>query len=263
MQPCDRLILGGSPISRGRSWLRTLLEEFAMRNLFVGSFVAASLVWGVGVAQNTQPGQAQPVQPRVGQQPVQPGQQLQPGQPAQPRQQFGQQEQPGRQGQGSTADQQIAACLVGQISNEIEIAQLAESKAQNAEVRQFAQQMVRDHTPSRDALRQLAGPLAAEGTQQRGIETAGRAGAGGLDWVGIHKEIGQKCLETVKKELSAKQSGEFEQCFMIQQAMAHTMMVDELSVLRNHASNELRQRLDKDLQTAQQHLQTAKDLAKK
>ena len=247
-----------------------------MRSLFAGSIVAVSFFCGVTLAQNTQPGQIQPAQPRTGQ-PAQPGQiqpgqprtsqPAQPGQPAQPAQprqqnQFGQ-DQPGRQGQGSPADQQVAACLYGEISNEIEIAKLAESKAQSPEVRQFAQQMVKDHTPSRDEMKQLAGSLATDTSRQRPGETGARAGSGGLDWISVKKELGEKCLETIKKELSAKQSNEFDQCFMTQQAMAHTKMVDELTVLRNHVSNELRQKLDKDLQTAQHHLQMAKDLVKK
>ena len=44
---------------------------------------------------------------------------------------------------------------------------------------------------------------------------------------------------------------------------AHLMVVDELKVLRNYASQELQQTLDKELQTAQQHLQLAKHIALK
>jgi predicted outer membrane protein len=289
---------------------RTLLEEFAMRNLFAGSIVALGIICGVAIAQNTQrdtpatqpgaagqkqgtqqgvtggqpgqaqpnqvqpgqaqPGQVQPGQPQFGQQPAQPAQPGQPGQPGQLRQQgqFGQQEagrldQAGRQGQGSRGDQEIAACLYGETSNEIEIAKLAESKAQSKEVQQFAQQMVRDHTPSRDEMKQLAGNLVSDNSRQRTGEGSRAGAGGGLDWVSVKQEIGQQCLESIKKELSAKQSNEFDQCFMTQQAMAHQKMVDELTVLRNHVSGEMRQKLDKDLQTAQHHLQMAKDLAKK
>ena len=120
--------------------------------------------------------------------------------------------------------------------------------------------MVRDHSPGHDEMKQLAGQLAADATPQRGGEQAGR---GQLDWVSVKKEIGQQCLASTKKELSAKQGVDFDQCFMGQQVMAHMKVVDELTVLRNYASSELRQKLDKELQMAQHHLQLAKDIAHK
>ena len=251
-----------------------------MRNLFAGSIVVLTVLYGVALAQTTQreTPATQPSQPQAGQlQPgqLQPGQlqpgQLQPGQLQPGQQRIGQQPvqpgQPGqiaRQGQGSLADQQVAACLYGENSNEIEIAKLAESKAQSQEVKQFAQQMIRDHTPGRDEMKQLAGNLVSDSPRQRTGQPVARPGAdGGLDFIGVKQEIGEQCLETIKKELSAKQSNEFDQCFMMLQAMAHQKMVDELTVLKNHVSGEMRQKLDKSLQTAQHHLQMAKDLAKK
>jgi hypothetical protein len=112
-------------------------------------------------------------------------------------------------------------------------------------------------------MRQLAGNLVSETPRQR-TGPGGRAGAdGGLDFISLKQELGEKCLESIKKELSAKQSNEFDQCFMTHQAMAHQKMVDELTVLQNHVSNEMRQKLDKSLETAQHHLQMAKDLVKK
>jgi putative membrane protein len=216
---------------------------------------------GVQTTQG-QTGQGQTRQGQAGQvQPAQPGRPAQPGQPSQP----GQQAQPGQQGQAS-ADQQVAACIYGECHNEIEIAKFAESKAQNDDVREFAQRMVRDHSASCEEMKKAAGHL-ADSSHDRGHETAGRSaprGAGGaLDWISIKKEIGQKCLESVKKELSSKQGADFDECFMGQQVGAHMKMVDELQVLRNHVSSELQQKIDKDLQVAQQHLQLAKQVAQK
>jgi predicted outer membrane protein len=75
--------------------------------------------------------------------------------------------------------------------------------------------------------------------------------------------MGQQCLATAKQELSSKPSGEFDQCFIGLQIGAHLHVVDSLKVLRNYASGELQQKLDQELQVAQQHLQLAKDLGKK
>jgi len=252
--------------------------------LSAGLVVMAGLSFGVTLAQQpprdnaaTQPGAAgqkqgtqagvtggQQLPNQTGQaQPSTPGRSIQPGQQTNPPNQFGQTGQAGRQAQGGSSDQEIAACIYGEAANEIEIAKLAESKAQNEEVRNFAQQMVKDHTPGRDEMKQQAGPLAADNSQQR-REQAGRASSGGqLDWVSIKKEIGQQCLASTKQELSSKQGPDFDKCFMGQQIGAHMKVVDELKVLRNYASQELAQKLDKELQMAQHHLQMAKQIEQK
>jgi len=246
-----------------------------MRKLCAGWMIAVSLSCGVTLAQNTQQpaqpgstGQVRPGQAAPGQQTIQPGQvrqQTQPGQPQsvqpgqalQSSQQLTQRQgQQGQQGQGSRSDQEIAACVYGEASNEIEIAKLAQQKAQSDEVRQFAEQMVKEHSPGAQEMQQLAGNLASHNTPQRESD-------GGLDWVAVKNQIGKQCLASVKQELSQKPSAEFDHCFMGQQIVAHMKVIDELKVLRNFASQDLQQKLDKELQTAQQHLEHAKQIEKK
>jgi len=235
-----------------------------MRYVF-SSVLTVVCLSGIALGQNppnnAQP-RPQPVQP--GQQ-LQPGQQIQPGQQLQPGQQFqpGQQrlQQPGQQAyntqQAGSADQQIAALVCGCAQNEIEIAKMAQSKAQSSEVKQFAEQMVKDHSPGCEEMRKLAGSLA-------GGESAGRAADGaGLDWVRIHQEVGRQCLASTKQELGSKEGAEFDHCFMGQQIGAHMMVISELKVLRNHASPELRQKLDQELQLATTHFQKAKQIGEK
>lgn len=213
--------------------------------------------------QQLQPGQQQPSQQQPGQQqPGQPNQlqprqqnQLQPGQQGQQRGQFA-----GQQGQHGMADQQIAAVVSGCAENEIEISKMAQSKAQSQEVKQFAEQMVRDHSPGYQEMKQLAGPLA--GGQAHNANAAGGAAghAGGLDWVQIHHQVGQQSLASIKEELNSKQGKEFDHCYMGQQIGAHMKAMDELKVLRNHASPELRPKLDKELETATAHYKKAKQI---
>jgi len=197
------------------------------------------------VRQQGQVGQPQTVQP--GQQTIQQGQFTQQGQQRQ-----------GQQGHGSRSDQEIAACVYGEASNEIEIAKLAQQKAQSEEVREFAQQMIKEHSPGAQEMQQLAGNLVS--SQPQGGQ---RGGEGGLDWISVKKQIGQQCLASVKQELSQKPAAEFDHCFMGQQIGAHMKVVDELKVLRNYASQELQQKLDKELQMAQHHLQLAKQIEQK
>src|SRR5205823_3852934 len=83
---------------------------------------------------------------------------------------------------------------------------------------------------------------------------------GGQQAAGGEKQIGEQCLASVKQELGAKQGIDLDKCFMGQQIGAHLKVVDELKVLRNYASGQLRETLDKELQMAQTHLQQAKQI---
>jgi len=271
---------------------KRISKEFAMRTFVAGIALSTGLLAAVAFAQNPpnntpgqQPGAAgqkqgepagqgqfpqgqavgqaipgQPAQPaRVGQPSAvaQPGAVVQPGQP-------GQFTQTGRlqDGQSGSSDQQIAAVVHGEANNEIEISKWAESKCTNDECREFTQRMVRDHTPGCEEMKRLAGNLATHGQGQ-----SGRAAAGGhqgqLDWVAIKHQIGEQCLASLKKELGQKQGAEFDKCFMGHQIAAHMKVIDELKVLRNYASSDLQQKLDKEVQGAEQHLQLAKQIEHK
>lgn len=188
------------------------------------------------------------------------------------------------------SDQQIAAVVYGCCHNEIEIAKLGQSKAQSPEVKQFAEKMIREHTPGHEALKSLAGNMVAvhggnADHARTGTTTAnapartnaaapanseprfsdevarGTGGSGGLNWVGILQQVSKECLASTKQELNSKQGAEFDQCFMGQQVASHMKMVDELKVLRQHATGELKGKLDEAHQMATSHLQEAKQIA--
>src|SRR5438876_2744783 len=146
------------------------------------------------------------------------------------------QAQPGQSGQrASSADQQIAACVYGACSHEIEIAKWAESRLQSEEAREFAQRMVREHTPGCQAMQQLAGNLVSSAPASGQATT--QPGSGNLDWISIHKQIGEQCLASLKQELGAKQGIELDKCFLGEQIGEHLKVVASLKVLRNYASN--------------------------
>jgi predicted outer membrane protein len=75
-------------------------------------------------------------------------------------------------GTQSTADSQddqvatfIAACLLAKNEAEVELGQFAQQQSQNPEVKQFAQQMVKDHGQLVQKLQPLAGSQAGQGGQ--------------------------------------------------------------------------------------------------
>ena len=88
-----------------------------------------------------------------------------------------------------------------------------------------------------------------------------RTGAGGeLNWISIHQEIAEKCLSTVKKEMGQLQGANLDEAYMAHEVMVHLKTIDELSVLKNHASPTLRADLEKSIQMAQEHLREAKQI---
>lgn len=82
----------------------------------------------------------------------------------------------------------------------------------------------------------------------------------GFDWVNIHRQLADQCLASTKAEFQKKEGAEFDKCFMTQQIMAHIKTLDELKVLRNYASAELRKDLDETSQMATRHLEEAKKI---
>lgn len=263
-----------------------------MRNVFGGLALVTGLWCGVSLAQQAQPQGAtqppQPAQPRAVQpqprQPAQPGaaqpgvaqpRPAQPGivQPGQPRLQPGQPAGQLRQqgGQSNSADQQIAALIHGGSHNEVELSKFAQSKLQNKEAQAFAEKMIEDHTADAENYQKWSGKHGdaalreggqADDGQRRGQPQGLAAAQRGdeLDWNQIHEQLAKQCLESAKQELGRHQGAEFDQAYMGMQLVGHMKMQDELKVLKNHASDELRQQIDKSLQVVQGHLQQARQV---
>lgn len=68
--------------------------------------------------------------------------------------------QPGAAGQSQEVEQFFANCLLKQNQGEVELSELALQHAQNPEVKQFAQQMIKDHRQMIQQLQQVAGTQA-------------------------------------------------------------------------------------------------------
>jgi predicted outer membrane protein len=210
------------------------------------------------------------------------------------------------------ADAQLAAWLVVDNEGEVALGQFAQQRSQDAQVKEFAQQMVDAHQQIIQKLRQVAGEgrraaidkgnerrdqaVARREARDRRQDDAGaeprnpnvdvqvnapgsgeprisvqseipgggrRVHAGGLDFVAIKREIGEQCQQTLKAELEKKEGPEFDKCYLGQQIMAHMQMIDTLKVFQQHASEELKPVLAEGQQTAQGHLEHAKELIKK
>jgi predicted outer membrane protein len=226
---------------------------------WTGALALAMLSVGAWAAAQQNP--ARPALPRA----VQPG-----GQQVQ-------QPQQGQQPQRVTAnrlnpdgamshDQLIANWVLTANQAEIAIAKAAEDKLDNKDVRKFAELLIKEHMPMTQELERFgATPVRFdEGSRRdqsgRTERTAVGAAPRAMNMTEVHREIAQRCVNTAEKELSEAKGKERDECFLGMQIGAHHEMINSQKVLRDYASPELRAVLDKSIQTAESHLDQAKQL---
>ena len=198
------------------------------------------------------------------------------------------------QNPSAMADSVLVSWLLVDNENEVAMARIAVQKAQSAEVKQFAQQMIEDHGKMIQKLSGMTNPAARGNggeTPRTGEARTGEArrdnpkdreasggrdtqamdasssrimgSTGSIDHERLIRDLGKKCLESHSKMLQEKQGADFDRCYMGMQVGAHVDAIDKIEVFRNHASPALRPALDEALPVVQQHLQHAKELAKK
>ena len=210
----------------------------------------------------------------------------------QPRQeQTAQRVDPSAESGENNLDKPIAACLILGSAEEVALAEFAESRIQNEQVKQFAQQMIKEHQQAITQLKQFApqkvslkldGEASREtqtrprdAAQNRATEREGQdrtksdqtAQAGGQhdellqQALQMQRAIAQECLNLTQQELSEKEGPKFDQCYIGQQIGAHVGMLAKLTGSEQFASAELQPVLQQQRQTVEQHLQHAKKLA--
>ena len=72
-------------------------------------------------------------------------------------------------GECQLTEQHLAACLIIDNQGQVALAEFAQEQSQNDEVKQFAQQMVQEHTECISKLQQFAGPIGASLTARRQV----------------------------------------------------------------------------------------------
>jgi predicted outer membrane protein len=83
---------------------------------------------------------------------------------------------------------------------------------------------------------------------------------GGVDWVAIHREVANECVESSKKELSRYDGNEFDKAFLGHQTGGHLASIANLKVLKRHASSELGSEIDGAIEGAESHLKKLREL---
>jgi predicted outer membrane protein len=197
-------------------------------------------------------------------------------------------------GQADKLAQHVAICLTLGNQEEIQLGQFAQQRAQNPQVKQFAQTMVEEHGRAVQQLQQAmpevaslnlelnaqagAGEAGATSATQRPgsttrAETPGTTSANGnqraaagaqagmQQMVDFAREVKQECLNLTTQELGRKQGADFDKCYISQQIVAHTGMLAELRVAQRHLQNEkLQPVLQQGTQMTEHHLAQAKQI---
>lgn len=127
--------------------------------------------------------------------------------------------------------------------NEITLAEIAQRKAQDPEVKRFAEMMIKDH-------QEMAGKLQPFASQ-------GGATYGNFQMVALVEELGGQCLESSRNLLEQKQGADFDRCYMGMALTAHHATKDMMTVFQRHASPELASLVADGLRTVSTHLEHA------
>jgi predicted outer membrane protein len=248
-------------------------------------------------AAQPQAGQSTTAQPQPGQNQAtgtqpRPGGQFNRAAPSTQAGQVVQGQQPGQAAHPGANDQLLVkSFLIAPNQEEVALGQLAQQRAQNEEVKQFAERMVREHgetlqklqtlsgatsqrvqagntaegaaratTPS--SVTQPSGPQAGQAQGSRpGTPATAHAGQDGI-LASALQEIHRNCQQMTMQELQKHQGSDFDQAYMGIMVMGHGQMLATLKGIRNQASPELQQILSQSEDTAHQHHELAQQILK-
>jgi predicted outer membrane protein len=198
--------------------------------------------------------------------------------------------------QASNVEGYLVNCMLKHNKGEIEISQFAAEQAQDPQVKQLAQQLIKDHQQIVQKLQQLAGAgslesaartvadrpatddttpsdspdrttLGATGTRdathanERGARPATQGNAALMQLASIEEKIADRCQQAMKEELQSKSGAEFDQCYVGSQIAGHMHMLAALEVLSEQGPGQLKQAAEEAKPIVQQHLDHAKQLA--
>lgn len=187
--------------------------------------------------------------------------------------------------QGPTIKEAISSKLVKANDAEIELAKLAMQQSDNSDLKEFAEMIIKDHQDFNAKLTKHVGkhhagkdqakqgeadqssPNASNGNDSRQTQ-AGRASDVSTQRVPMQLcKIGEiaceNSLKMTKEALGKLEGQDFTMAYLGQQCVAHTTMLAELKAIETAGPEDLREVASKAAGKVQEHLEKAKQLAKK
>ena len=165
--------------------------------------------------------------------------------------------------QGPTVQEAITSKLRQANDAEIELAEMAQERSDNDEVKELAKTIVKDHEALNQKL-QSGKQGQGKGREDKNITAANAQAATVPEQLcKIGEQACQNALEMTKEMLSKKEGQNFNMAFLGQQIFAHTMMLAELKAIESVGPQELQSVAQEAIQKTESHLKTAKELAMK
>lgn len=176
-------------------------------------------------------------------------------------------------------DHFLASCIAIDNQEQVALSRWAQDKIQNAQAKEFAKMLVRDHSQFLTKLQRYAPEATkdhfltstqdqanrkAKGTIQQVAATSELIENSNLqfDLMQLHREMAEQCLADTKQMLTAKPEQEFDACFIGLQIARHAAMKSKLTVCQRHATGELKDLLTEASSTTSDHLEHAQKLMK-
>lgn len=170
-------------------------------------------------------------------------------------------------GASTFTDWQIVEWIDVDNENEIALAEIAEQKAKDDDVKEFAKKMVDEHTDFLHKLnRAIGGPRDNQSSQQNNQSSQQNRqytqarGQQGLDLIALKHQLGEQCRQSASQELQQKSGAEFDKCYMGMQIAMHMQMLDTLKVMSRYASSDLDRIIEQGEESTQAHLDRAKEI---
>ena len=140
-------------------------------------------------------------------------------------------------------DAEFAACLLQANLAEVKLSKIAVDRATSENVKQFAQQSIKDHSAVADKLAALVG-------NQEPMDRRSK----------IDRQINERCLTMLQAELESKSGKEFDTCYVGSQIAGHMRMIAALDVLSSQTSGKLQQIVKASQPIVQKHYEDAQKL---
>ena len=152
----------------------------------------------------------------------------------------------------------LIPCGINANEAEVTLGNIAVQRALSNEVKQFAGEMVKDHTAALNELRQLQGKL----NQQLRPQSPDNTPTAGTMFK-MNQEIEQACLATAQRDLEQMSGSDFDRAYIGMQVGMHSHLASALPIVKNYATSpELKKAIEDQLQVVARHLDQAKKLWK-
>jgi putative membrane protein len=160
----------------------------------------------------------------------------------------------------SDEDRQFVQQAAASSQMEVTLANLAEDKAQNDDVKRFAEQLARDHESANRELQASIGGGDATTAQQPGAGVSNQPNAGGNNARNSASGNMQQQMQQTQQKLESVSGAAFDRAYLEEMVKHHQHDIQEFERASSSDNPQIRQFAERTLPTLRQHLQQAQQL---